>query len=384
MQRFLTILILITAICTNAVAQTDIPLFDNLQSDDAERDDSRSQFLRSESETQNGGALRALERYYNAGKYPEALRLSRYIRDSLRLNRNETEQFLRYTIASYKEMQYDEQADSAMMVFTKKFPFYDTTSYDPVAFKEEFMNYTIIPRFALYANVILSMKTHAKIDSIFPRADTTKVKPEYNSERSYGITIGGQFGITKKLSASLGFGYMVANFNRTEDYGATKFYYSESDQFLNLTSLVLYSLPKFRAPLRGMIITPELFTGVSADFICKSEYQAYTWFGDNVQYTISNKSFDLDDKVRFNYSAIIGFRSNLYESNRWTWFTDCSWHMMMRPLNNASNRYNNSDLVFNNLFVPDAIHLSYFQWKIGCKFNLIYKTVPKYGYGYKK
>ena len=384
MHRFLTILILIT-ICTNvAMAQTDIPLFDNLQSDDAERDDSRSQFLRSESETQTGGALRALERYYNAGKYPEALRMSRYISDSLRLNREETQQFLRYTIASYKEMQYDEQADSAMMVFTKKYPFYDTTSYDPVSFKEEFLNYTIIPRFALYANIIFMMHTNAKIDSIFPRADTTRVVPEYNSESTYGINIGGQFGITNKLSASLGLGFMVADFNRTEDYGATKFYYRETDAFITMSTLALYSLTKLRLPIRGLIITPVVFAGVSADFICQSEYQAYTWFGDNAKYTVSNKFHDLDDKLRFNYSAIIGFRPNLVESKRWTWYTELSWHMMMRPLNNASNRYNNSDLVFNNLFVPDAIHLSYFQWKIGCKYNLVYKTVPKYGYGYKK
>ena len=384
MYRFLTILILIAIGANAALAQTDIPLFDNLQSDDAERDDSRSQFLRSESESQTGGALRALERYYNAGKYPEALRISRYISDSLHLNRSETVQFLRYTIASYKELQYDEQADSAMMIFTKKTPFYDTTSYDPVAFKEEFDNFSVFPRLTLYADFSFRVRPFVDIKTVYPRADTSHTVPVYHYNRSTSGNIGLQFGITKKwaLASSLGFHWI--NLSRTEDYDATSFYYQETDIFLDLSASVLYSFYKFKFRLPGLEITPILLAGGSVNCIGASSYKAYTWFGDNAQYAVSEQEADLDDKTAFNYTVFYGFRLNCFSFKRFNAYIEHSHHYMLLPLNNSANRYNNSDLLYNHLFVPDDIRLSFNQWTIGFALNLSYKTVSKYGYGYKK
>lgn len=59
---------------------------------------------------------------------------------------------MRYTIASYKEMAYDEEADSVMKIFTKKYPFYELNSDDPVSFQEVFKNYNTIPRISLFFN----------------------------------------------------------------------------------------------------------------------------------------------------------------------------------------------------------------------------------------
>ena len=389
MHRFFIIIILTTAFCTSALARSDtsmqgnaVPLFDNLQSDNVEISQEGQQLLQNESKSETGAAIRALERYYNAGKYPEALRMADFLKDK-KLSHSETEQYLRYTIASYKEMSYDREADSVMMLFTKKYPFYLPQSFDPIAFQDVFDNYSVIPRLSLYFNIILHMKTNVKVDSIFPRADTSKIIPTYDSDRSYGITLGAKFGFTKKFAASLGAGYMVASFNRIEDYGATKFYYHESDAFLTVPVLFYYDMFKWKSPLNGVIISFECFGGASADFVFESDYQAYTWFGDNAQYTISDKTADLNEKVRFNYSTLLGFRGTTFESKRISLYFEGSWHFMMRPLNDSQHRYNNSDLVFNHLYVPDAVHLGYAQIKIGCKFNIFYKTVPKYGYGYK-
>lgn len=391
MHRFFIIILLTTVFCTAALAQNDtlrqgnaVPLFDNLQSDSVEINQQGQQLLQNESESETGAAIRVLERYYNAGKYPDALRMSRYISDNLRLNRDETQRFLLYTIASYKEMSYDEQADSTMMIFTHKFPFYEPQTYDPLSFREVFNNYNIIPRVAVFVSITSLGSPIVKIDSIFPCADTTKYIPMYLGEKNKGITIGVQIGLTKKFALATGIGYSVLSFSRTEDHKNTTFIYNEKDIFCNIPVSLLYDLPQWKTPIKGVVVFPSIFAGGSVTFITKSKYEAYTWFGDNTQYTISDKEADLNDKIRVNYSVFGGIRSVLGEWGRLSFFTEGSFHYMFRALNNPDNRYNNSDLVFNNLYVPDAIHLFSLELRFGFKYNLVYKTIPKFGYGYKK
>lgn len=385
MKRLLVILSLLTVFCINAQAQQDtsrrngyLPLYDNLQSDSDNTTDPTSQKYSDDKESPTGEALRALQRYYNAGKYPEALRQSQQIRENHHLNSSENERYLRYTIASYKEMAYDEEADSVMKIFTKKYPFYELNSDDPVSFQEVFNNFKTIPRWAIFFDIQWT-RTGVDIDSIFPRADTTKIVPDYDDGRCFNLEIGMQYGFNEKWSLAMSLKTMTLDYTRVEDQGATKFYYEETDTYLSLPILVFY-----KRPFRFLNIQwiPEFGLGVSADFLGGAEYQAYSWFGSNTSYTVSDKTIDLIEKNQLNFSVLSSIRISVALKNRWSFFIERQWQDLLLPQNNEKYRYHNSDLVFNQLYVPDAITLSTKHFKIGLRYNLRYKTMAKYHYGY--
>ena len=131
----------------------------------------------------------------------------------------------------------------------------------------------------------------------------------------------------------------------------------------------LYS--EYRVFLKNSFVTPSgtilesaafgdtLLAGGSVNCIGASSYKAYTWFGDNAQYAVSEQEADLDDKTAFNYTVFYGFRLNCFSFKRFNAYIEHSHHYMLLPLNNSANRYNNSDLLYNHLFVPDDIRLSF-------------------------
>ena len=386
MKRFLVILSLLTAFCINAQAQQDtsrrngyLPLYDNLQSDTDNTTDPTSQKYSDDKESPTGEALRALQRYYNAGKYPEALRQSQQIRENHHLNSSENERYLRYTIASYKEMAYDEEADSVMKIFTKKYPFYELNSDDPVSFQEVFKNYNTIPRISLFFNFQWT-GTNVLIDSIFPRADTAKIIPEYDNPKTNNFEIGVQFGFNERFSMTASVKTLNLGTTRTEDYGTTKFYYKETDTYLSIP--LMFYFRTWQVTLLTKNYVAYLGFGGSFDYLINAEYQAYTWFGENTSYTVSNKKIDRIEKNKINFSGIANGRISWVFKNRFSIFYELSAQIMARPVNNPNHRYHNSDLVFNQVYVPDAIHLFMVHNKWGVSYNLRYKTLPKYNYGY--
>ena len=389
MKKIKLIIIILTTFCmAEAVAQTDssknkgyFPIFDNLQSDD---DNGATNDTRRDTDNtvvdphyQIGEDLRTLERYYNAGKYPDAINKSKQIKNQHKLNNTDNEAYLRYTIASYKEMAYDEEADSLMRIFTKKYPFYKLRNNDPVAFKDIFNCYYTRPKITIWFKGGRS-KTSAMIDTVYTIADSAKIEPDYELNNCINAEIGLQFYLSRRFSAAVSFNYWAADLTRTQDRGdsKTKFYYKESDNFISIPVFLVFntSIEKFN-------FTNELMLGGSVDIMYKSQYEAFTWFGDNTQYTISEKDADLDDKNSLNYSIRIGDRLN-YNVKRFSFFIEPQLIFPLKPHNNPDRKFNNADLVYNNMFVPDAIHLFTTQLNIGVKVHLFYKTIAKYGYGY--
>jgi len=68
--------------------------------------------------------------------------------------------------------------------------------------------------------------------------------------------------------------------------------------------------------------------------------------------------------------------------NQNTFFADASFSYMLRPFNNAEYNYYNHNLLYNKIFVPDAIHLATFNIRVGYKFKFGYSVKAKYGYGF--
>ena len=55
---------------------------------------------------------------------------------------------------------------------------------------------------------------------------------------------------------------------------------------------------------------------------------------------------------------------------------------MLKPYNNPKYNLSNANLVYNKLFVQDALHLSTIGIHFGMKIKLAYRVLAKYDYGY--
>ena len=384
----LRIIILTTFCMAEAVAQSDssrnkgyFPIFDNLQSDDdngtANETNRNTDNTVADPHYQLGEDLRTLERYYNAGKYPDAINKSKQIKQQHRLNNEDNETYLRYTISSYKEMAYNREADSLMKIFTKKYPFYKLRNNDPVAFKDVFNCYYTRPQLSIWAKGGRST-TSVLIDTVYTIADTTQTEPSYSDVKAQTFEIGLQFYLTRRFSAAVSLNYWGSELSRVQSYGnsSTKFFYKESNDYISIPVFLI-----FNTSIEKINFINELMLGGSVDILFQSKYEAFSWFGDNSQYTITEREADLEDKTSVNYSLRIADRLN-FNVKRFTFFVEPQLFLQMKPHNKSDRKYSNSDLVYNNLFVPDAIHLLTTQLNFGVKMHLFYKTIAKFGYGY--
>ena len=139
------ITILIAATCTSVTAQTDTlqssSLYKNFTADPIEGERSLSDNFDFEENT-IAIQLNMLHTLYSAGKFHDALQLSREIADLPHLTKEQSHDLLKYTISAYKSLDYDREADSLAKQYLKKDPFYnpDEDKDAPVLFKKVLKN----------------------------------------------------------------------------------------------------------------------------------------------------------------------------------------------------------------------------------------------------
>ncbi len=384
--------VLMAAAPLAGTAQVDAPLYQNVISDDvnAQIDTSshgykpkKAELKATDNDTQIqagddiGELLRRLNRLYDAGKYDEAISLSKSIHENFKsLNVNDESRRQMFTIASFKDMEYNEKADSATKRFIRRNPFYEPQSSDPVSFKECHGNYNTIPRFSIWVAFGQSIAI-PHLDTVHVITDTASIKPNYDTDNSETMQIGFEYHPWEFLSIAVAPTYSKYQYSRsTERSKLATFHYDESSKI-------------FSVPLRieGYLVTgkkkwvPSLYAGASVKYIFKSTYNAYTQTVGDPKYRIDNKEHNLDDKTKINYAILCGARLS-FNYRRITIFGDAGLSLDQKPFNNPDAAYSNSYLAYDKMYIPDIFHIIELSATIGIKVNLMYKTIAKYGYGH--
>ncbi|MBR4266712.1 MAG: outer membrane beta-barrel protein [Bacteroidales bacterium] len=353
--------------------------FDNLNSDG---ETGTAEFAENTQDNSNETLLYNFKRLYNAGKYSEAIKTAKTL-NKTKFNSKENSEFLKYYASTLKEAGFDREADSVTKLFLKKNPFYETQVSDPMPFKEMKKNFYTFPRFATWINFGLSTPM-VIIDTVHVINEDSKNKPDYSSTEGFIAEIGFQYYITKFVSVAAGLQYNFMQYTRTENHSFYynsmkldyKFVYKESSHLLTVPVYVTITYPT-----RKEKIVPEFYAGFQQNYLLKTKYESYNEYGESQQNTISDNSIDLKTKNRINCSVFGGLRINR-NFNQNTFFADASFSYMLRPFNNAEYNYYNHNLLYNKMFVPDAIHLATFNIRVGYKFKFGYSVKAKYGYGF--
>lgn len=397
MKTFIKILFCIATSVqiSTALAQSDsisdLPMFQNIISDPDENEPDNGVYYtnrKTSSDTKHrkndnnpddniGEQLRILANLYSAGKYHEALRISETIRLNYKLSKEDNLYRQMHTIASLKDLEYNEEADSATMLFLQKYPFYKPANYDPSSFKENINNYYTMPQFSIYAGAGVISAT-PQLDTVHVITDTINKTPLYNSSQNgYIVQIGFEYHPLKFLSISIAPSFSHYKYSREIQRGKiTKFYYEESDNMYTLPIHITASLWRKRE-----IWVPAIYTGAKLKYITKAKYSAYTQTIGETKYTANFQTLDPNDKNRINY-AILGGLKIFYNFGRITLFGDAGLSFDIKPFNNSDKNLNNSELVFDQMYVPDSFHMLETSFTLGVKVNLFYKTMARYGYGY--
>ena len=353
----------------------DRQLFPNAASDDANIDAANHAANRNAADT-IAERLRTLQSLYSAGKYSDALQLSQSIHDNRHLTKSQNLLRLKYTVAAYKDLAYHREADSAARLFWQKDPFYDPDNDPdaPVPFCEIMSNYYTKPKFSIWVA--------AGITTVMPRLDTVRTiidpvecDPKYDIQ-GYSAQIGFAYRQFKIISVSLAPTYTSYTMERVmQRVNIATFHYNEKCQILALPLFVEAGLYFGRETF-----VPSIYAGAQLKYLISSRYNAYTQsIGHYTE--IPSYRTDLDAKTRLNYSVLGGIRLNL-NRRRITYFADLGVSMDLLPHNDPSQKYNNYDLLYQNLYVPDVYRMFEYKVMLGIKVNMQYKTIAKYNYGH--
>ena len=373
----ISLMMLIAATCSNLFAQTDTlqppSIFRNATADptDGEKYIDLSGYFDTIQTM-----LNELHSLYSAGKFHAALQLSQRDLNKPHLTKAQNQDRLKYTIASYKSINYDQDADRIAKTFLQNYPFYTTQDDDPVPFRDVLNNYYTTPQYSVWLAagktfVNTHMDTICSIIDTIPDART----PDYDMD-GFVIQVGFEYRPFKVITISIAPSFTTYNIYRSiRRSDIATFHYSESCQ--------VFSLPLFMEAglhLGREKFVPSAYAGAQIKYIIQSKYAAYTEVVG--QYTdIPDDKTNTDSKSRLNYSVLGGIRLN-YNHRRLTFFADLGVSLDLLPYNNPKKKYSDYDLLYHHFHVPDIFQMLEYTAKIGVKVNLHYKTIAKYNYGY--
>lgn len=320
--------------------------------------------------------LNELHSLYSAGNFHAALQLSQRDLNKPHLTKAQNQDRLKYTIASYKSINYDQDADRIAKTFLQNDPFYTIKSDDPVPFRDVLNNYYTTPQYSVWLAagktfVNTHMDTICSIIDTIPGART----PDYDMD-GFVMQVGFEYRPFKVITISIAPSFTTYNIYRSiRRSDIATFHYSESCQ--------VFSLPLFMEAglhLGREKFVPSLYAGVQIKYIIQSKYTAFTEVASS--YTdIPDEKNNTDSKNRLNYSVLGGIRLN-YNHRRLTFFADLGVSLDLLPYNNPKKKYSDYDLLYQHFHVPDIFQMFEYAVKIGVKVNLKYKTIAKYNYGY--
>jgi hypothetical protein len=384
-NKYLDILILMIILCTvaaSAIAQNDtvprIPLYENAVATDAPPVDNHHVVtVGTGSALISNDDLRNFYNYYSAGKFREAINLSKKL-STEKLNKTQHQVYQKYTVAAYKEMEYNKEADSVMQAFREKYPFYQPNYYDPASFREIFDNYYTMPKFSLWVATASPM-VQTIIDTVYViTIDTLQRKPDYSYDAK-AVQLGFEYHPLKFLSVSFAPTMLFYSYNRSSKrHEFATHYYKERYMTLCLPLRVEAGLYRKRE-----FFVPSVFIGAQTKYVLRSQYTSYIDVIGQVT-EVPDEQSDLDSKTRLNYSLFGGVRLSFNCNKRFTYFAEASASADMLPVNNPDKKYASRDALYRDLYINDAYRLRELSLMVGVKVNLKYKTVAKNGYGYVK
>ena len=377
----LTALMLLVLLLPDAQAQTDtlsdLRLFRKAATSDTS-DAANISVRQTANQTADSIAenLRTLQSLYSAGKYNQVLTLSRQMQERHSLSKDDNTQRLKYTIAAYKDLDCNREADSAAKLFLQRDPFYEVSvGNDPVSFQEVVDNYYTMPKFSVW---VAGGKTFIKpqLDTVHNILASEQQTPTYSTE-SYMVQLGIEYRPLRILTVSLAPMFSFAKIERTTSRSdISTFYYKEDCQSVALPLYIEASLFAGRS-----VVEPSFYAGAQVKYLIRSQYQAYE---ETVGHYTEIPAFadNLDIKNRLNTSILGGIRLYINGRGRITYFGDFGVAYDLNPYNVPSKKFDNASLMFDKSYVPDIFHILEFTAKIGVKINLQYKTIAKFKYGY--
>ena len=318
--------------------------------------------------------LQRLEDLYSACKYDQVLQLSQQLGDSHALTKDENLQRLKFTVAAYMDFGYRREADSTARLFFEKYPFYEIKPDDPQPFKATLGNYYTMPKFSVWMALSKNF-TVPILDTVRSIVDTISKEPDYKID-GVMVQIGFEFRPVKVLTVSIAPSFASYDMERTivRRERAT-FHYNESFRTFALPVIVEAGL--FTGRERWV---PSVYAGMQIKYLISCKYNAYTEAKGS--YTEVPEMKDCADfKNRLNYSVLGGARINL-NLRRTTFFADLGMTFDMKTFNASGKLFDNRELIYQNLYVPDVFRLLDFSLKLGIKINLQYKTIARHHYGY--
>ena len=380
------ILILTTILWTGAAidasAQNDslpaIPLYENATSTTSPTTDNRS-VVHIASDNLNiftDDELRTFYNLYAAGKYHEALSLSERM-NTEHFSKFEHQIHQKYAIAAYKEMEYNEEADSVAQLFLQKNPFYQPNPYDPVSFREVFDNYFAMPKFSVWV-ALANPFVYQQLDTVYViTIDTLQRKPDYDY-KAFSVQVGFEYHPLKFLSIAVAPTLTFYNYTRT----------SKRHEFATYWFKEKYSV--ISLPLRveagwygdNMFCAPSAFVGIQPKYVIRSQYQSHTDIIGQIINDPEPPNSNVDVKNRFNYALFGGARLSFNHKKRFTYFAEAAFSMDMLPINDPSKKYATRDVLYRDLYIYDSYRIKEISILVGIKVNLKYSTVAKNGYGY--
>ncbi|MBQ4409025.1 MAG: hypothetical protein II852_18660 [Bacteroidales bacterium] len=375
-QILISALVIIAATATQALAQIDtlpdLPLYKNVAADTDEGAEGGVNYAVPQTKDTIDAQLRSFQNLYSAGKYHAALKLSQEIQDKYDLQKPEKLILLKYAIAAYNDLDYDNEADRFAKDYLQKDPFYDPEKHtdDPISFRKVLDNYYTKPKFSVWA-AIGRIGVEPYMDTIRSIIDTTSRTPEYDI-KGYEVQLGFEYRPFKIFSISIAPSVHTYDLARTiSRTDIATFHCNESSLMFTLPILVEAGLYRKRE-----IFVPSIYAGAQMKYVFNSEYKAYT-LAPGIYTEIPEYKDNADLKTKFNYSILGGVRLN-FNHRRMTYFADMGISLDMLPFNDPEKIFSNSDLLYQNFYVPDVYRMIEYSVKLGIKVNLQYKTIAKY------
>ena len=366
-----------------------VPIFDNLTTPGVPLPDDYNGKLRltdsgDSTEVSIDEAVQNIKILYDAGRFNEALWYAYYVRTRKndakdKFSKLQTETLRKYSLASFVEMGYNRMADSLIVLFCNRNPFYKVKDGDPDAFvklKEKF-----------YSRPWLSIR--ASISKIYPviAIDTVYGLRASDGSFNYGSikSRSDQFDVIfyphRNIALSAGCARSILEYSRQETGENVFFRYKENDQILSFPVELAYCFFT-----RRNIVTPEIYAGAKISTLSHSEYEV----ADLIR-TKDVLNGNLPDTARYTgthskekkiFASIFAGARISYNYRRFSVFVGFDYTQALGELRDPQRKYSDTKLLVSSQYTPDAIKVSQMAMTVGLKVSLFYKTYAKYGYGY--
>ena len=284
------------------------------------------------------------------------------------------------SIAAYKEMEYNAEADSLARRFYQKDPFYKPQYYDPASFTEILGNYYTMPKFSVWL-AYSRPSVAVRLDTVYViTIDTLQRKPDYEYNTN-AVQLGFEYHPLKFLSVSVAPTFTYYKYTRSiRRHEFAMHYYKERYSVFSLPVRVEAGWYGKKSEKKKVTVVPSLFAGVQPKYVINSNYQIYTDIIGQIV-NIPDEQSNVSVKNRFNYALFYGARLSI-NHRRLTYFAEWGVSSDMLPVNNPDKKTDNLDAVFRELYINDVYRTVDHTLTLGIKVNLQYKTVAKNGYGY--